>query len=98
VAGCAIFFAAAVILVQLSGCSHDNRQTDLRGCIAKAEVQAKAYRQPVSETAQDRHDRIGIEVADCMKALGYQHDDGAMTEERCVDDVDYNFYCYVRRG
>jgi hypothetical protein len=44
-------------------------------------VQAKAYRQPVSETAQDRHDRIGIEVADCMKALGYGH--SRLLQQRC---------------
>jgi hypothetical protein len=29
-----------------------------------------------------------------MKQAGYRHD---MSGEKCIDDVDYNLACYVRR-
>jgi hypothetical protein len=48
------------------------------------------------DTEEQRHDRLGGQIASCMENLGYHHDNSAMTDERCVDDVDFNPYCYRR--
>ena len=43
---------------------------------------------------EERHDEIGVEIAECMASKGYRHDNAAMADERCIDDVDYNAFCY----
>jgi len=35
-------------------------------------------------------------ITACMEKLGYRHDQGSMANAHCVDDVDYNPYCYAR--
>jgi len=92
-------FAAVAVLGLLSACSKDNRQADTKLCIANSEQMAAQgqLNLPPDASAEDRHDRIGAEVAACMEGRGYRHDDGAMTDQRCVNDVDYNAFCYARR-
>jgi hypothetical protein len=93
------FLATALCagVVVLSACARDSRAADITGCIAQAQQAAGAPDPQSGESAEERHDRIGDQVAVCMKALGYRHDSGAMAGERCQDDVDYNAYCYRRR-
>ena len=93
-------FLAAVLcasVAMLSACARDSRAADIKGCIAGAQQAAGAPDPQSGESTEDRHDHIGTQVALCMKGLGYSHDSGAMADERCEDDVDYNAYCYRRR-
>jgi hypothetical protein len=88
-------------LTFLTGCSKDTRTSDINACVA--EIQHKAsqgeqnYLLGTADSAEERHDKIGGLVAGCMEKLGYRHANRDMTDERCVDDVDFNAYCY-RRG
>jgi hypothetical protein len=86
----------------LAACSRDNRQADIKMCIATAQHDA-SQEQPggqaqSGESDEERHDRIGGLVTTCMEQAGYRHDQISMADERCVDDVDYNPYCYARRS
>jgi len=81
----------------LSACSGDRREVDTKRCVAQAQQNAGQAAPSQSESAEERRDRIGDQVASCMEELGYRHDASAMANERCVDDVDYNPYCYRRR-
>lgn len=91
--------AAVVITLQLSACSRDSRETDARECIASSQkLASQGQHAPPGESEEERHDRIGSEVATCMEKLGYRHDQSSMAEGRCVDDVDYSPYCYARRN
>ena len=81
----------------LAGCSRDNRNADIKLCTAEGEKKVPNsellyLRTPASE--EERHDDIGSGIAECMASKGYHHDNGAMADERCIDDVDYNPYCY----
>ena len=84
----------------LASCSRDDRAEDIKLCMADVENKV-----PNSEllylrsaaSVEERHDNVGVGIAECMASKGYRHDSGAMADERCVDDVDYNSYCY-RRG
>lgn len=77
--------------VLISGCSPDRTAADIGKCISKAQEEA-----PNSDglTREEVRDAIGSMVGDCMKDLGYRHE---MTAEKCIDDVDFNATCYVRR-
>jgi hypothetical protein len=92
--------AALVLLCPfLTGCSQDNRVADIKRCIAKAQYEAAHGQLPylfAADSAEQRHDKIGGEIADCMAIEGYKHGNAAMADERCVDDVDFNPYCYKR--
>ena len=94
-----LHFAVFATIGLLSACSKDHRQADMKVCIADGEKRAAQgqLNLPPSASSEDRHDRIGAEVAECMEAKGYRHDDGAMTDERCVNDVDYNSFCYAAK-
>jgi hypothetical protein len=82
----------------MSACSRDNREADVKQCSATAQRQvSQAPSASASESAEARHDRLGGEIATCMEKLGYRHDNSAMTDQRCVDDVDFNPYCYRHR-
>lgn len=89
-------------LVIFAACARDTREADVRECLAQSQTRAvqdgPARRALSDQTEDERHDAIGGMVAACMEQRGYRHDDGAMTDERCVDDVDYSPYCYERRG
>jgi hypothetical protein len=87
---------AVLVALILLGCSRDHRETDTRQCIAQAEGAALPG-PPPGESDEERHDRIGAEVAVCMEQRGYRHDNGTMADAQCVDDVDYNAHCYSRR-
>ena len=83
-------------------CSRDTRENDAKVCIAESQGQEKhgapnALVQQ-NESLEEQHDRVGGLVVACMERRGYRHDEGAMTDDRCVDDVDFNPYCYVRRN
>ena len=83
----------------LTGCSQDTRVADVKQCIAKAQDEAAHGQLPyllAADSAEVRHDKIGSEIAECMATAGYHHDSAAMVDERCVDDVDFNPYCYKR--
>ena len=95
----AVFLAALALAVagQLPACSRDGRTADTNKCIAQAQKQATQQdTASAHESAEERHDRIGAEVTVCMEKLGYSHDDGSMTDARCIDDVDFNPTCYRR--
>lgn len=97
-----IFSRTALILAAacLAGCSDDTREADTKVCIARSQHQTQAVSPGAStqdETAEESHDRIGGLIATCMEERGYRHDNGAMTDDRCVDDVDYNPHCYLKR-
>ena len=85
-----------VLAASLAACSRDKRETDIKACIAEAQQPQPDYSIPANESAEDQHDRIGSLAAVCMQQRGYRHDDRSMTDQRCVDDVDYNPYCYVK--
>ena len=89
------WFVRAVCLAGFAalscGCSHDHRQADIKACIAGAQRQTS--RAP-GQSDEEFHDQVGELVADCMKQAGYRHD---MSSEQCLDDVDYNPSCYLRR-
>ena len=76
--------------VALCACSPDTTEADLQHCIAAAPSKAGS----ATLSGEEAHDAVGAEAADCMKALGYRHD---MAGAKCVDDVDFNRFCYVRR-
>ena len=90
----ALFVASCGLL---SACSEDNREADIKRCVAQAQQGAEQAAPSQSESAEERHDRIGEQVVACMEELGYRHDSGAMANERCIDDVDYTSSCYRRR-
>ena len=86
-----------VLLQFLAGCAPDNRLSDIQRCTAEAQRKAAHGDLPylqASDSAEVRHDKIGSEIADCMAKSGYRHDQAAMADGRCVDDVDFNAYCY----
>ncbi len=82
---------ACSFAVLIAGCSPDRTAADIGKCISKAQEEA-----PNSDglTREEVRDAIGSMVGDCMKDLGYRHE---MTAEKCIDDVDFNATCYVRR-
>ena len=92
--------AIALILSFSASCSRDTRDSDMKQCVA--EVQGDASKgalidlQP-GDNAEERHDKLGAYVAACMSKAGYGHANFEMSDARCVDDVDFNPYCY-RRG
>ena len=90
-----LFFARALLLATVAtfvvACSPDNRQANVKACIASSQ---KETARTVGQSAEEFHDQIGALVVDCMKEAGYRHD---MSSEQCIDDVDYNPACYVRR-
>jgi len=94
--------AAMAIFGIASACSRDTRDADTKTCIAAAQKQLATQQPPgeplPSRDNEERHDRIGSLVAACMEQSGYRHDNSAMTDARCVDDVDYNPYCYRKRN
>lgn len=91
---CAVF----AVSMQLSACSRDRREADTKECIASSQhLAAQGQFATPDESDEERHDRIGGDVAACMEKLGYRHDQSSMADGRCVDDVDYNPYCYARR-
>ena len=91
---------AAVLFLFLTACSRDNRQADVKQCSLEAQrhlLQDQSTNGAFAGlTKDDRHDAIGGMIAACMESHGYRHGEGAMTDGRCVDDVDYNPYCYER--
>lgn len=96
-----VISASVIALVAaLTACSRDSRATDIKQCIA--EVQQAASRGQLNnllstaDSAEERHDKIGGAVSACMEKAGYRHEERDMTDARCVDDVDYNPYCYRR--
>jgi hypothetical protein len=74
-----------------SSCSPDRKQADMDRCISMAKVETTS---DTGESKEEAHDAIGAVVVDCMKQAGYRHD---LADGRCIDDVDFNFYCYVHR-
>lgn len=96
--------AASVLAVALiasfsASCSRDARETDIKHCIA--EVQREASTGAMSDlqstdSSEERHDKLGAYVATCMDKAGYGHANYEMSDARCVDDVDFNPYCYRR--
>jgi hypothetical protein len=82
----------------LAACSRDHRQADIQRCVSVAEYQASHQLPPPpsDETADERHDRLGDLVVDCMEKHGYVENNTALANERCVDDVAFNPYCSRR--
>lgn len=90
----------AFAMALLMACSRDNREQDVRQCTLEIQHQLSQGRanetSSATESTAERHDAVGGMIAACMETRGYRHDSGAMTGERCVDDVDYNPYCYQK--
>jgi hypothetical protein len=80
----------------LAACSRDHRQADIKKCVAVAEYQASHLLPPApgDQSAEERHDGLGDLVVDCMEKQGYVENNTALANERCVDDVAFNPYCY----
>jgi hypothetical protein len=92
--------ALAFALSVSTSCSQDNRQAVIKECIA--DVQRDASTGSIidllpSDNGEIRHDKMGAAVVACMSKAGYSHANFDMTDQRCVDDVDFNPYCY-RKG
>jgi hypothetical protein len=84
-------------LISLVACSRDNRESDIKKCVSIAEYQAAhTLPAPNNETIEERHDRTGDFVADCMEKEGYIQNNASSANARCVDDVVFNPYCYRR--
>ena len=79
------------LLVLCAACSPDEKDAVLKRCI---DTSTRNNPGDATESQEERHDAIGADVASCMKVAGYRHD---MADGKCVDDVDFNRYCYVRR-
>ena len=100
IAYCAKTTPLFAFIALIVACSRDSRANDMQRCIA--EVQRKttqgqlSYLLSDSDSGEVRHDKIGGVVSDCMEKLGYGHTNREMADERCVDDVDFNPYCYRR--
>ena len=91
--------ALALIASFCASCSRDTRVSDIKQCIAGVQREASAGAmsdlQP-SDSSEERHDKLGAYVAACMSKAGYGHANFEMSDARCVDDVDFNPYCYRR--
>jgi hypothetical protein len=95
-------FILLFLSAYLTACSRENREKDLKECTTSTQRQW-SQEQSVNGAfsgleKEERRDAIGGMIAACMESRGYRHDGGAMIDERCVDDVDYNPYCYRRDG
>jgi hypothetical protein len=98
-ASIAQLLALVVLSSFLAACSQDNRTADIKQCIAKGEVSQKQWDPfQTADTAEERHDHIGGIVAACMNDAGYGHANRDQADARCIDDVDFNPYCYRRRS
>lgn len=88
------------LIALLAGCTRDSREADIKQCIATSEYQVShgllPYKMPPADSAEERHDQIGGVVAGCMHKAGYRHDNAALANSRCVDDLNFNPYCYRR--
>jgi hypothetical protein len=74
-----------------SSCSPDRKQADMDRCLSVAKTENTS---DAGESKEETHDAIGATIVDCMKHAGYRHD---LADGRCIDDVDFNSYCYVHR-
>jgi hypothetical protein len=91
--------AFLVLSCFLAACSRDNRAADIKQCIAKGEASQKEWdRFQTAESAEERHDHIGGLVAACMNDAGFGHADRDQADARCINDVDFNPYCYRRKN
>ena len=92
--------ATAALILTVAACSRDSREADIKACVAKAQQQTShgqlPYRVPANASAEDLHDAMGSLVIDCMENQGYRHDGGALANARCIDDIDYNPFCFRR--
>ena len=92
------FLLFVIVTASLTACARDTREKDLKQCAAETRLELSGSRQSkgelAEETTEERHDAVGEMIAACMEKLGYRHDDGSMADQRCVNDVDYNPYCY----
>jgi hypothetical protein len=83
----------------LVSCSRDNRAADIKQCIVKGETSQKEWdRFQTADSSEERHDHVGGLVAACMNDAGYRHADRDQADARCMDDVDFNPYCYRRKN
>jgi hypothetical protein len=92
--------ALASLVSIVAECSRDSRPTDIKECKAKAQraaTEGRLINLLPTDSPEERHDKIGTAVSDCMSKTGYSHANGDMADARCLDDVDHNPYCY-RRG
>ena len=97
----ALVLASSLIFVSplVAACSRDIRAEDMKVCKEEAENETPTsqllyLRSTISK--EERHDSIGSDIAACMAGKGYRHDQAVMADGRCVDDIDYNPYCYGR--
>lgn len=91
--------ALTLIAFLAASCSRDNRQADIKQCIADVQKDAAAGNVPdldPADAGEVRHDKLGSAVAACMSKDGYGHANFDMSDQRCVDDVDFNPYCYQK--
>jgi len=97
---CIAIVVLGIALTLLAACSKDSRGADMAQCVAQVQQlvsqgQLNNVLNP-TDSAEERHDKIGGAVADCMRKAGYGHASRDMTDSRCLDDVDYSPYCYRR--
>jgi hypothetical protein len=92
---CCLLGCGLLALLALAGCSRDDRPAQMEACVAQVGKDPALGPTPgPGQTAEQHHDEVGSAVASCMQSHGYLHDNRAMVDERCVDDVDFSPYCY----
>ena len=100
ISSCAKIAPFVIFAALIAACSRDGRAADIKQCVAEAQQETAhgrlSYLLSATDNAEVRHDKIGGAVADCMGKSGYGHSNREMADERCVDDVDFNPYCYGR--
>jgi len=66
--------ALAIIISSLASCSHDNRAEDIQRCTGLARQEASngnLLNLSGDDNIEERHDKIGAAVSDCMSKIGY---------------------------
>lgn len=100
IASCLKIAPLVAFVALITACSRDSRATDIKQCVAEVQRETTHgkldYLLSATDSAEVRHDKLGGAISDCMERLGYGHSNGEMSDERCVDDVDFNPYCYRR--
>lgn len=89
--------ALTLFVCLATSCSKDNRQADMKQCISDVQKdvsEGNITNLSSADIGEVRHDKLGAAVSACMSKLGYSHANFDMSDQRCVDDVDFNPYCY----
>jgi len=100
IAWCAKVLPLITLIAVMDACSRDSRAADINRCVVEVQRETTQgdlnYLWNTTDSAEVRHDKIGGAVSDCMAKAGYGHSNREMSDAKCLDDVDFNPYCYRR--